>query len=322
MVRRCRQPPGARGASGSAFALALVGVLVHAPGAHAAPGEADAKANNGAARPGPRAVPSLRPNAFQLNAPDANVAVRFRAEVGSLGVVGHHIRYGAGGTRVDYRRDADQDTLFLFWRLSGELEIKGRHTLVFLYQPFDLQTESVLDRDLLVGEVRFAEGTPMRFGYGFDFYRLAYQFDIFADGRRQLAFGAGFQIRNARVAFFTQDGTDGFTQTNVGVVPLLRLRARYTFDNAVFLATEIDGILTPTPAGRGPDGQLSLGAIVDASIRAGLVVTPSTEVFLNLRYLGGGFRGDANGVRGLADDDAWTSNWLHTLTFSLGFGLR
>jgi hypothetical protein len=84
----------------------------------------------------------------------------------------------------------------------------------------------------------------------------------------------------------------------------------------------VDGLFTPTPAGRGPDNQLSLGAIVDASIRAGLVVTRSTEVFLNLRYLGGGFRGESAQVRGLAADDTWTSNWLHTVTVSLGFGLR
>jgi hypothetical protein len=270
----------------------------------------------------PPAVPALQPDAFQLNAPDAPVALRFRAEVGTLGVVHHRIRYGAAGTRVDYRRDGDQDTLFLFWRLSGEFEIKRRHTLIFLYQPFNLQTESVIDRDLQIGEVLFPEGTPMRFGYGFDFYRLAYQFDIFTDGRREVAFGGGFQIRNARVAFFSQDGTQGFAQSNVGVVPLLRFRGRYTFDNAVFLATEIDGLFTPTPAGRGPDGQISLGAILDASLRAGLVVTPSTEVFLNLRYLGGGFRGDAGDAEGLAEDDTWTSNWLHTLTVSLGFGLR
>jgi hypothetical protein len=301
----------------------LAGLTLIPRGADAAPideGSAAALASGNEASASP--VPALRPDTFQLNAPGAPVAVRFRAEVGALGVVGHHIRYGAASTRVDYRSDGAQDTLFLFWRVSAELEMKRRHTLVFLYQPFSLQTESVLERDLQVGELLFSEGTPMRFGYGFDFYRLSYQYDIFADGRRELAFGAGFQIRNARIGFFAQDGATGFSQTNVGVVPLLRFRARYVFDNAVFIATEIDGLFTPTPAGRGPDNQLSLGAIVDASIRAGLVVTRSTEVFLNLRYLGGGFRGESAQVRGLAEDDTWTSNWLHTVTVSLGFGLR
>ncbi|MFW6051068.1 MAG: hypothetical protein ACODAU_07830 [Myxococcota bacterium] len=300
-----------------AVVVALVSILAPPWGAHAqGPAETAGSAADG------DAVPALRPEGCRLNPPGAEVAVRFRAEVGALGVVEHRIRYGADGTRVDYRRDADQDTLFLFWRLSGELQIRRRHTLVFLYQPLDLRTESVLGRDLLLGEVRFAAGTPMRFGYGFDFYRLAYQFDLLEDARREVAFGAGFQIRNARVGFFSQDGTEGFSQTNVGVVPLLRFRGRYTFERPVFLEVELDGLFTPTPAGRGPDDQISLGAILDASLRAGLIVTPSAEVFLNLRYLGGGFRGESGDAAGLAEDDTWSSNWLHTVTVSLGFGLR
>src|SRR5690606_41111869 len=101
------------------------------------------------------AVPSLRPGGSSLNSPDAPLAVRLRAEVGSLGVIAHHIRYGAGGTRIDYRDDGNQDTLFFFWRLSGELRIHRRHTLILLYQPFDLETESVPERALQVGDVSF-----------------------------------------------------------------------------------------------------------------------------------------------------------------------
>jgi hypothetical protein len=263
-----------------------------------------------------------RAEGFRLNPPAARVAVTLGAEVGALAVLGHHIRYGADGTRVDYRRDANQDTLFFFWRLSGELRLARRHTLIFLYQPFDLQTEAVLERDLTVGERVFAAGTPMRFGYGFDFYRLAYQFDLFADDRREVAFGGGLQIRNARVGFFTQDGELGFSQTNLGVVPLLRFRGRFSIGENYFFATEIDGLFTPVPTGRGPDDQVSLGAILDASIRAGLLVNHGLEFFSNLRYLGGGYRGDSSDVPGLSEDDAWTANWLHTLTLSVGFALR
>jgi hypothetical protein len=313
MERRRRRFPLAWAASPRAVAiLALAFTLTRT-----APGRASPEGV-----PAEEEAASRRAEGFRLNAPEARVAVALGAEVGSLAVLGHHIRYGADGTRVDYRRDANQDTLFFFWRLSGELRVARRHTLIFLYQPFDLQTESVLERELTVGERVFAAGTPMRFGYGFDFYRLAYQFDLFADDRREVAFGGGLQVRNARVGFFSQDGEVGFSQTNLGIVPLLRFRGRVGLGENYFFATEIDGLFTPVPTGRGPDDQVSLGAILDASIRAGLLVNHGIELFLNLRYLGGGYRGDSSDVQGLAEDDAWTANWLHTLTFSLGFALR
>src|SRR5690606_27998139 len=150
------------------------------------------------------------------------------------------IRYG-DTTRVDYRKDADQDTLSFFARLSAELVIRGHHSLVFVYQPLKFETQAVIGRDIQVAEVTFPENDLVRFGYGFDFYRLAYQYDIFADARRELAFGAGLQLRNARVSFVSGDGERAFTETGPGVVPLLRTRGRYVFDNAMFLEGELDG---------------------------------------------------------------------------------
>lgn len=270
---------------------------------------------------GAQDLPALRPGGLRLNDPASGVALRARAELGAISVVSHRIQYGRAGTRVDYRDDADQDTLFFFARLSAEVELNARHTLVFLYQPLTLQTEAVLARQLRVGEVVFPRETPLRFGYGFDFYRIAYQYDVFSDARRELAFGVGFQVRNARIAFLTSDGTRGFTQTNLGIVPLLRVRGRYVFDNALFLESEIDGWISPVP-NRDETGKLALGAILDASIRVGAVVTQWSEVYLNLRYLGGGFRGDNSEPTPLTGGNGWSSNWLHTVTVSLGLGLR
>ena len=272
------------------------------------------------AAPGQTTVPALQASDFRLNRPDSAVALRARLELGALGVLAHRIRYGET-SRVDYRRDADQDTLFFFMRMSAELELRARHTLVFLYQPLTLNTESVLRRELTIGEVVLPARTPVRFGYGFDFYRIAYQYDVYADARRELAFGAGFQIRNARVSFVPSDGERGFTQTNLGFVPLLRVRGRYVFDNALFLEGEVDGWVSPVPT-QGRDGEQALGAIADAALRVGLSVRKWSEAFLTLRYLGGGFRGEGSEDTPLVGSDRWNSNWLHTLTFSLGIGLR
>jgi hypothetical protein len=273
------------------------------------------------AEPRGERLPALNPSSLRLNAPDSDVRLRARGEIGSLGVLSHRIQYGLDRTRVDYREDADQDTLFLFTRLSAELELLGHHTLVFLYQPLAFETESVLGRDLEVGAVEFEAETPVRFGYGFDFYRLAYQYDFVESDRAELAIGAGFQIRNARISFAATDGTQAFTQTNLGVVPLLRVRGRYLFDNALFLELEVDGWVSPVPS-EGPDGEPALGAIADASLRAGFLVTQWSEAFVGLRYLGGGFRGVSSEPTPLDGGDRWSSNWLHTMTVTLGLGVR
>lgn len=264
--------------------------------------------------------PALIADSYRLNDPDRRFALRARIELGSLGVLEHRIQYG-NTTQVDYREDADQDTLFFFARLSAEFGIGPHHSLIFLYQPLNLQTESIVGRELRIGQVTFPADSPVRFGYGFDFYRLAYQYDIFDDARRELAFGGGFQLRNARVSFLSGDGSQGFTETNLGVVPLLHVRGRYTFDNALFLEAELDGWVSPIPGQGKRDGQLALGAITDFAVRGGVRVTRSIEAFLALRYLGGGFRGQSSEDTPLSADDPWSANWLHTLTVSLGLGL-
>ena len=265
-------------------------------------------------------APSLIEDSYRLNESAHRFALRARVELGALGVLSHRIRYG-DTTEVDYRDDADQDTLFFFFRLSAELGVGAHHSLIFLYQPLDLQTQAIIGRDITVGEVTFPAESPVRFGYGFDFYRLGYQYDVFGDARRELAFGLGFQLRNARVAFFSGDGSEGFTETNLGVVPLLRMRGRYVFDNALFLETELDGWVSPIPGQGKRDGKLALGTIIDLALRGGVRVTRSIEAFLTLRYLGGGFRGESSEATPLRGDDPWNANWLHTLVFSLGLGL-
>lgn len=266
-------------------------------------------------------LPALHRSSLRLNDPASDVRLRARGELGSIGVLSHHIQYGLEGSRVDYRDDADQDTLFPFGRLSAEVELFGRHTFILLYQPLSLETASVLGRDLQTGAVEFEADTLVRFGYGFDFYRLAYQYDFLEGERAEFAIGAGFQIRNARIAFATFDGARAFTQTNLGFVPLLRARARYLFESAVFVEFEVDGWVSPVPR-EGSDGELALGAIADASIRTGFLITQWSEAFVGLRYLGGGFRGESSQRTPLDGGDRWSSNWLHTMTVTLGFGVR
>jgi hypothetical protein len=105
-------------------------------------------------------------------------------------------------------------------------------------------------------------------------------------------------------------------------VPVLKARGRYTFDNGVWLGTEIDGFYAPISYLNGSDEEVT-GAILDASLRAGLpVLRGRGETFLNVRYLGGGAVGTSSDS--VDPGDGFVENWLHFITVSLGatFALR
>ena len=239
---------------------------------------------------------------------------RSQVELGLLGVLAHRVQFGRDGTYFDYRRDGGQDTLSFFLRLSMEVEIARRHNLTFLYQPLELNSKVQLPIDLVVDEARFAKGTPMAFKYGFPFYRFSYMYDVLAGDRNELAFGLSGQIRNATIEFATVDGTTLKSYRNIGFVPLLKSRGRYTFDNGLFIGHEIDGIYAPIRGVNGSDNEVT-GALVDASLRVGLALPKRSEAFLNVRYLAGGATGQSDPE---AFSDGRTKNWLQFLTVSLG----
>lgn len=264
-------------------------------------------------------LPVLMPTALRINNPARNIALRLNLELGTVGVVKHTVQFSQDGSAIDYVNEGGQNNLFFFARIAAELEIFRRHTFILLYQPIDLRTEQVLSRDLSIDQLTFPSGTPVNFRYGFDFYRFNYQFDFFRSRRHELAIGVGLQIRNAVISFTSADGTLRRFNNDIGVVPLLHLRARTTFQNGVFIGTEIDGLYA---RGRVITGSLYEfeGAILDASLRVGLSVTSFMETYLNLRYLGGGAQGFS------PDDpppgDGYTNNWLHTVITSIGFTVR
>jgi hypothetical protein len=167
--------------------------------------------------------------------------------------------------------------------------------------------------------VTFPSDTAVELRYGFDFYRLSYLYDFFADPKNELAIGASLQIRDATITFSTKDGTVFLSERDVGPVPALKFRAKYYLNDFVWLGSEIDGIYA---AGRGVTGSFTVdpkfvGAIIDASLRAGFTPRPPVDVFLNLRYLGGGAEG-----RDEDDPEQYVKNWLHAFSVSLGVTVR
>ena len=269
-------------------------------------------------------MPAVAQDYGFFNSRDSFFGFESSVEIGFFGFFYHKVQFGDSGTYFDYVKDGGQDVWFPFRRLSGDVLLGSRHRLVFLVQPIDIRTEvPVPAGGLTVVDADFAPGTAIELRYGFDFYRLSYLYDLFKDPRNELAVGASLQIRDAVITFSgVDDGTREDivrSQRDVGPVPALKFRAKYYLNNFVWLGSEIDGIYA---AGRGVTGSFTVdpkfvGAIIDASLRAGFTPRPPVDVFLNLRYLAGGAEGrDEN------DPDQYVKNWLHAFSVSLGVTVR
>ena len=255
---------------------------------------------------------------FSFNPPDSDIRVKPVAEMGSLFVLWHRYQGGSDGTNFNLRRDAGQASAFLSWRVSAEVELFKHHQLILLYQPIDLRTRATLSGDFRVNGLTFPAGTPMQFRYGFDFYRLSYLYDFLPDADQELALGLSLQLRVADLEFAALDGSLQRTSQNLGPVPLVKLRGRYTFDNDVFIGTEIDGIGIRFPSEQGS----VLGLFFDTSLRVGYSPTQFLETFLNLRYVGGGARGPGSEPLSSEFGDGYNNNFIHALNFSVGFALK
>lgn len=241
---------------------------------------------------------------------------KLNGELGALGVLAHTLKFDRDGTRFDLRRDGRQDTMFLFGRISTELEIDDHHEIVLLYQPLRLETQTVLEDDLVVDDVTFPANGGLNIFYGFDFFRASYLYDFFTDLDDEVAVGFTMQFRNFRSSYVSTDGEEAVTNTNFGPVPAIKFRGRHQLDTANFwYGGEVDAFYANIPYVNGGEDPVE-GLIVDASVRAGFTVLKRIKPFLNLRYLGGGASGTDSDKVGFGD--GFTSNWLHTMTVSLG----
>ncbi len=241
--------------------------------------------------------------------------IRAVAEAGFLAVLDHRIQFGQDGTYFDYVSQGGQDNLFFVGRLSVELGLYRHHQIIFLYQPLNLETSNVLAEDIRVDGLDYPAGTPINFTYGFPFYRLSYLYDFFGRRDLEVAIGVSLQIRNATINFASQDGTLYRSERDIGPVPALKLRVTYHFPFGLWLGTEIDGMYAPVSYLNGSDEEI-VGAILDASLRAGLDLPRNVSIFLNVRYLGGGAVGTDEDDEG--PGDGYVRNWLHFLTVTLG----
>lgn len=189
--------------------------------------------------------------------------------------------------------------------------------MVILYQPLNLESENVIERDIVIDSMLFIKGTPVKFKYSFPFYRASYLFDLKKEENKEIALGLSLQIRNANITFESADGAQLRTKRDVGPVPILKFRHKLPIGDKFWWGSEFDGFYAPVSYLNGSDEEV-VGAILDASLRAGIKIKERGNSFLNIRYLGGGAVGTSDDDLGLGED-GFVENWLHFVTVSLGF---
>ncbi|MFO7853581.1 MAG: hypothetical protein R6X28_14155, partial [Bacteroidales bacterium] len=201
-----------------------------------------------------------------------------------------------------------------------EVDVKDRNTFILLYQPLRIESQALLRNDEVLNGTIFPASTGIKCLYNFPFYRFSYLRKIGGDNNNfDFAIGGSLQIRNATISF---ESADGFLYTDnrgTGPVPALKIRSRIKLNDCFYSEFEADGMYAPVSYLNGSDNEI-VGAILDASLRVGAEVNTLTNMFLNVRYLGGGATGTDTGD--VWPGDGYVKNWLNILNISAGFILK
>jgi hypothetical protein len=237
-------------------------------------------------------------------------------ELGMLVPASHTIQFDKAGTVFNYIEDGGQDNAFVFARLQAEIKVQKKHSVIFLYQPLNLDTKVYLNEDVIVDEATFAADTSLDLRYGFDFYRASYLYHSKRNKRGdELSFGGSIQLRNATIDFNSGDGSLRRSNRDLGIVPLFKFRWKKSMADSTWLGAEMDGMYAPVKYINGSDSDV-VGAIIDLSLRYGIPLDQHKDLFFNLRWIGGGAEGTSSDNQG--PGDGFTANWLNFVSFSLG----
>lgn len=247
---------------------------------------------------------------------DPKIRFSAHAELGFLGILSHNIQFSNNGTDFNYVKEGGQDVLYPVSRLSVEMAIGNKHTIVFMYQPLRLESQQLLTRDVTVDNETFPAGSGMKFLYDFPFFRMSWLRELYPNNPKyKLALGVSAQIRNATIIFENTEGTKFRRNSDIGFVPILKLRTRANFTDRFFGEIEADGFYAPISYLNGSDEDI-IGAILDASVRLGYDILPEVTGFYNMRIISGGGVGTNTDDKG--PGDGYLKNWLNFLTVTAG----
>ena len=258
-----------------------------------------------------------------LNDPDNPYALELNYEAGAVKVLKNTIQIGTGGTDFDFVTQGGEEILFPIQRFTGNLTLGDRHNIVLLYQPLEISTKVDTKSDIIIDTNTFPSGDNLLIKYGFPFWRLSYVYDFISTDNLTLGAGLSLQLRNASIVFESLTSGDLTTSQNLGPVPIIKTWGSYRFDNGLFAGFEVDGFYAKSSFFNGADFEFE-GSILDASVRVGLELREETDAYLNVRFLGGSAAGTSEYVDRYWTESvsSYTTNYLSSLSLSLGFTLR
>jgi hypothetical protein len=240
-------------------------------------------------------------------------------EFGYSAVLSHYIQNSKTGTRFNYVKNGGQDILFPFARADVTVRTSDNDRFVFLYQPLEINTRTVVRSDLVVDNVTFAANTPVDFKYSFPFYRFSWLRDTWSNESTKIALGASLQLRNARIEFTSVDGKLHRSNRNVGPVPIFKFQSRTQLDDGIWWGTDVDTIYVPVKYLNGGTSDVE-GSFHDVAIKLGFPVVSWLDAAFVTRYIGGGGKGTSKNSQ--PGSDGFTDNQIHTLNFSLALNVK
>jgi hypothetical protein len=256
-----------------------------------------------------------------ITPPGSFYTITANAELGFVKILANNIQIGQTGSMFNYVTQGGEEILFPFTRYSVDLALATRHHVIFLYQPLLLKTQTVVPtgQSLTIDGVTFGPSTPVDVTYSFPFWRVSYLYD-FIDNRNWV-FGAGVsvQLRNASIRFENVATQQLAVSQNLGIVPIIKLHARYQTDGGFFVQSTVDGFYASSALFNGASFSFE-GSILDASLQTGLALTKGSEVFLGARFIGGTAKGNSQyaGQNWTDSKSTYTDNSLATLAITLG----
>ncbi len=146
------------------------------------------------------------------------------------------------GTKLSLATDTLSDPAFAF-RVRGGYTFADRHTVMLLVAPLTVRGSGILDRDIAYQGVTFLKDTKVESSYRFDSYRLTYRYTFVKNESLDLAAGLTAKLRSADIALMSAGAYAH--RSDLGVVPLISLRAEWKFARTASLLVDADALVTP-----------------------------------------------------------------------------
>ena len=209
-------------------------------------------------------------------------------------------------SKCDVRIPGDGGTEFSFKELTGGgpyaagrfslgWRPRARHALRLAVAPLRVEGKGSFDRPVEFAGTVFAADTTTEGRYKFDTYRLGYRYRLLQRSTWQFRTGATLLVRDAEIELEQADARAA--DSNVGLVPLLSLSARWSFAERWGAELDFDGL-----AG-GP------GRALDLALKLYFDVNDHWQIAAGYRTLEGG----------VDNEDVYNFSWFNYALVSIRY---